>query len=85
MPRCKNSRDLDALQGLLKPLHVRGAYGRQTRKDDWERGLDFQVLDVRQGPGPYMSIRDLPLIRESYSCIEFYSIEGNFIWRHELP
>jgi hypothetical protein len=49
---------------------VTGAYGREANLVDWESGLDFKVVY-----GPYFSIRDIALIAENHSAIEFYNWE----------
>ena len=52
----------------MKILEVTGAYGRIATRADWEAGLDFKIIN-----GPYLSIRDLPRLREPkiYDEIEF--------------
>ncbi len=42
-----------------KVVYAHGAYGRVANRKDWLAGKDFKVT----GAGPYLSIRDIELIK----------------------
>jgi hypothetical protein len=52
-----------------KPLMIMPAYGRQYKtseqaKTDWNAGKDFKIVN-----GPYLSIRDVNYIKDTYSSV----------------
>lgn len=53
---------LDRIVGKGAPatMYVVGAYGRQACMKDWQDGKDFRIWN-----GPYLSVRDLPRIRQN--------------------
>jgi hypothetical protein len=51
------------------PLVIMPAYGReyktsQEAKADWDNGKDFKIVG-----GPYLSIRDINYIKDTYSSV----------------
>ena len=52
-----------------KPLMIMPAYGREYKtseeaKADWNAGKDFKIVN-----GPYLSIRDVNYIKDTYSSV----------------
>ena len=52
-----------------KPLMIMPAYGRQyttseEAKSDWTNGKDFKIIG-----GPYLSIRDISYLKDTYSSV----------------
>ena len=52
-----------------KPLMIMPAYGRQYKtseeaKADWNAGKDFKIIN-----GPYLSIRDVKHLKDTYSSV----------------
>ena len=52
-----------------KPLMIMPAYGRQyvtseQAKADWNAGKDFKIVN-----GPYLSIRDVNYLKNTYSSV----------------
>jgi len=52
-----------------KPLMIMPAYGRQYKtseqaKADWNAGKDFKIVN-----GPYLSIRDVSYLKDTYSSV----------------
>jgi hypothetical protein len=52
-----------------KPLMIMPAYGRQYKtseeaKADWNAGKDFKIVN-----GPYLSIRDVNYLKDTYSSV----------------
>ena len=52
-----------------KPLMIIPAYGRQYKtseqaKADWNAGKDFKIVG-----GPYLSIRDVKYLKDTYSSV----------------
>ena len=52
-----------------KPLMIMPAYGRQYKtseeaKADWNAGKDFKIVN-----GPYLSIRDVNHLKDTYSSV----------------
>ena len=52
-----------------KPLMIMPAYGREYKtseeaKADWNAGKDFKIVN-----GPYLSIRDVNYLKDTYSSV----------------
>jgi hypothetical protein len=52
-----------------KPLMIMPAYGRQYKtseqaRADWNAGKDFKIVN-----GPYLSIRDVNYLKDTYSSV----------------
>lgn len=55
-------------------LFACGAYGREANMTDWVDGRDFSMAG---GMGPYFSIRDIKVLRDSgYTEIQFLCAKG---------
>lgn len=62
---------------VVHGLELRGAYGRETKMEDWRSGKDFKITG-----GLYCSNRDLEEIKkEGFDVLEFVDRQGTLIER----
>ena len=58
-------------------LELRGAYGRETKMEDWRSGKDFKIVG-----GPYCSNRDAEEMKKhGVSILEFTNHDGSLVER----
>lgn len=58
-------------------LELRGAYGRETKMEDWREGKDFKIVG-----GPYCSNRDVDIMKKAgASILEFTKHDGTLVER----